>query len=61
VTCIPLRLALPLVARKNLSADHREALGKAGIHPTKWALPAQGEFEGRLPRPVGWDSFIRYA
>ena len=27
---------------KNLCADHREALGEAGIPPTKWALPAQG-------------------
>ena len=24
-------------------ADHREAGGEAGILPTKWALPAQGE------------------
>jgi hypothetical protein len=35
VTCIPLRLALPLVAIKNLSADHREAQGEAGIRVTK--------------------------
>jgi len=28
-------LALPLVAGKNLSADHREAPGEAGTHVTK--------------------------
>ena len=31
-----------MVAGKNLQADHREAVGEAGIPPTKWALPAQG-------------------
>jgi hypothetical protein len=35
VTCVPLRLALPLVAMKDLSADQREAQGEAGIHVTK--------------------------
>jgi hypothetical protein len=40
VTCIPLRLALPMVAMENLCADHREAQGEAGIHATKWPLPA---------------------
>jgi hypothetical protein len=35
VTGISLRLALPLVAMKNLYADHREARGEAGIQVTK--------------------------
>jgi hypothetical protein len=29
-----------LVAMENLCADHREAQGEAGIHATKWPLPA---------------------
>jgi hypothetical protein len=29
-----------LVAMRNLRADHREALGEAGIHATKLPLPA---------------------
>ena len=40
VTCIPLRLTLPLVAIKELSADHREAHGKNRIHVTKSPLRA---------------------
>jgi quercetin dioxygenase-like cupin family protein len=58
VTCVPLRLALPLVARKNLSADQREASGEAGIqagiHPTKWALPAQGARVARFAARIGF-------
>jgi hypothetical protein len=34
VTCVPLRLALPLVAN-NTFADHREVSGEAGIQVTK--------------------------
>jgi hypothetical protein len=36
----PFGLALPLVARKDIRADHREAQGEAGIHATKWPPPA---------------------
>jgi hypothetical protein len=36
---IPFGSKLPLVAKKNLNADHREAHGEAGRHATKWLPP----------------------
>jgi hypothetical protein len=35
VTCISLRMVLPLVASKIVYADQREDQGEAGIHITK--------------------------
>jgi hypothetical protein len=37
VTCVSLRLVLPLVAMKDLSADQREAQAEAGTrHEVTW-------------------------